>query len=501
MRFSAAMTGEAEAKLASHLLREDGQEDLTFLTWRPSSGQTRTTAILGAPILPRAGERHIHGNASFEPEYMLRAAQEAGRTGRGLAFVHSHPVGQGWQSLNATDRTAEARVANVARELTGLPLVGLTVAGDHQWSGRVWRGVGRELKPTACESVRVIGEGLSVTFNDALVPVPYVPPSQDRTVHAWGDKTQAMIARLRVAVAGVGSVGMLVAETLARTGVHEIGVFDFDTVESVNLDRLRGARPLDAILMRSKVDVARRLLGEASTAVCPQHQLHELSICEAEGLSRLLDYDLIFSCVDRPWPRHVLNTIAYADLIPVIEGGLRAFRSPVGTFRNAYWSSTVVRPGRPCLVCLQQYDPGLVQLERDGSLDDPSYIAGLPVGASVRSRENVAALSVCVTSALLRQFISLVARPSGFGDLGPLRFEAREYHVESQRTGCLEACPYQADLACGDARIDPTGHHSAAERAREMRASVPLWVKVGRNLDAGLDVIRSRLAAQLRPRK
>jgi molybdopterin/thiamine biosynthesis adenylyltransferase len=340
----------------------------------------------------------------------------------------------------------------------------------------------------------VISDGISVTFNDELLPAPHISPTQERTVHTWGKETQAMIARLRVAVAGVGSVGMAIAELLARTGIEHIGVFDFDTVEWINLDRLRGAGVLDVYLKRPKVHIAQRLLAEGSTAANPRHEFHELSICEPDGLARLLDFDLIFSCVDRPWPRHVLNTIAYADLIPVIEGGMIAFQNPNHSFRNAYWSSTVVRPGRPCLVCLRQYNPALVQVERDGSLDDPSYIANLPADSPLRRRENVAALSASVTSALLRQFISFVARPSGFGDLGPLRFNARDHKVERNPAECEEACPYPDNSGSGDARLDPTCRHYAAERARQDRASVSTKVHLGRRLDDVAMSIRERLS-------
>jgi molybdopterin/thiamine biosynthesis adenylyltransferase len=290
---------------------------------------------------------------------------------------------------------------------------------------------------------------------------------------------------------------MVVADVLGRTGVQGVGIFDFDTVEMVNLDRLRGADRLDALLARPKTHVAQRLLEAGSTAAHPRHEIYELSICEPEGFARLLDFDIVFSCVDRPWPRHVLNTLAYADLIPVIEGGLSAFQNTDGTLRNAYWRSTLVRPGRPCLACLRQYDPALVQVERDGSLDDPSYIANLPSGSPIHRRENVAALSASVSAALLDQFVSYVARPSGLGDPGPLRFNLRDHTVERDPTVCDEGCVYQESAGCGDARLDPTSRHRAAEQARGDRASVSMGVRLGRGLDDLVWLLRKRLGSLL----
>lgn len=97
---------------------------------------------------------------------------------------------------------------------------------------------------------------------------------------------------------------------------------DFDAVETRNLDLMIGVTRLDAALERSKVDVAARLMKSAATAARIEIRRHEVSIADPEGVSIALDYDVIFSCVDRPWPRAVLNGIAYADLIPVIDGGI-----------------------------------------------------------------------------------------------------------------------------------------------------------------------------------
>ncbi len=105
-RLSVAMTTDLAARLAGHLTRSDGQEDLCFLLWHPSRGAQRTTALLTEPIMPEPGERLVHGNVSFTSPYFLRAADRAAQAGSGLALIHSHPGGHGWQQLSRDDRAA-----------------------------------------------------------------------------------------------------------------------------------------------------------------------------------------------------------------------------------------------------------------------------------------------------------------------------------------------------------------------------------------------------------
>jgi hypothetical protein len=63
---SVAMTAEIDRLARAHLLRADRQEDICFAQWRSSKGRFRTTALIERLLLPRDGERNIHGNASFE---------------------------------------------------------------------------------------------------------------------------------------------------------------------------------------------------------------------------------------------------------------------------------------------------------------------------------------------------------------------------------------------------------------------------------------------------
>jgi hypothetical protein len=461
VRYSVAMTGAVHAAMREHLIRDDGQEDVLAATYTLSTGARRTTAVLGTVIPPREGERLLHGTASFTSGYVLRAAAEARTRGEGLVLLHSHPGCRGWQGLSHTDHDTEADYERVARAYTKMPLLGMTLAGgDEGWSARFWLDRAR---PSWAESVRCVSDKLVVTWNDALRPPPRPTRSQQRTVSAWGDRVQASIARLRVLVVGVGSVGLDVAQRLAATGLLEVGVMDFDAVEPINLDRMIGATRLDAAMGRAKVAVAARLMASAATADSFKPVGHEVSVSDPAGLQPALDYDVIFSCVDRPWPRAVLNLTAYADLIPVIDGGIALDTFADGRLRSGIWRAHTLVPGRPCMVCLGQLDLGELSLDKQSLLDDPTYIAR--AGGQAPAAQNVAALSASVSAALLAQFVSLVAHPGGRGVPAPLRYLLAPHQLEHSTATTGQYCSYESETATADRRPTLTETQDGWRRA------------------------------------
>lgn len=487
-RYSVAMTAEIEQKLRAHLLRPDGQEDLCLAIYQPSTGASRLTAILTDIVFPVDGETEVHGNVSFSGDYVLRVTASAAGRGGGVAVLHSHPGGSGWQGMSSLDEDAEASFANMVREITGLPLVGMTLAGTSgTWSARSWNsGVGLGVARESCESVRVIGDCFKVTWNPELLPPPSLPATLARSTSCWGPSIQADIARLRVLVVGAGTLGLDVAVRLAATGVQTVAVMDFDSVKFINLDRMIGATLLDVWLHRSKVEVAVRLLRQNATATAFRPEPIEGSVCEPAQVAHVLDYDLIFCCVDdHPWPRSVLNTIAYTDLIPVIDGGIHvdAFSDGDG-MRNATWRSHVLRPGRPCMACNGQLDLGKIQADKAGLLDDTTYIAGLPASQRPQS-QNVAVLAASATASLLAQFVSFVASPGGMGDPGPLRYSLSTHWLERVEATTREHCPVERSVLAGDRRQVVLGKHTAArqEMLRRKRAASRPLVKLGRVLD------------------
>jgi molybdopterin-synthase adenylyltransferase len=471
MIYSTALSSAVHAAATAYLLRADGQEDLCFGLWYPSRGTERTTALLQRLILPQPGERLVHGNASFLPAYFQRALGEAMAAGAGLAFLHSHPA-PGWQGMSPDDVRAEDGHAAAAKGATGLPLVGLTLGTDGAWSARFWEKIGpRRYERRWCVSSRVVGERMAVTFHDGLLPPPRHRRELERTVSAWGPAVQARLARLRVGVVGAGSVGQLVAEALARMGVGWIRLIDFDAVEIVNLDRLLHAFPEDARKRRPKVEGLAEALRRSATAARFRVDALEWSVVEESGFRAALDCDVLFSCVDRPWPRSVLNFVAYAHLIPVVDGGIAIQTRPGNTgLRRADWRAHVAAPGRRCLECLGQYDPSLVSAEREGYFDDPAYIAGLPEDHPVKRNENVFAFGMSTAAFEVQQFLSMVVAPLGVSNPGAQRYHFVSGNLETDRAGCEGGCLYPGLTAKGDCSgVVVTGRHAVAERARECR--------------------------------
>ena len=500
--YSVAIPGAVDEALLAHLIRRDHQEDLCFATWHPSGGATRKSALLHSVILPQPGERHVHGNASFETRYFERAVVEAAKVGAGLAFLHSHP-GSGWQDMSTDDIQAEQGHAAAAKGATGLPLLGLTAGNDRSWSARFWEKTGPSTYQRRwCSTVRAVGSQLRVTYNDRLMPPPSASEALRRTVSAWGTSRQASLARLRVGIVGAGSVGSIVAEALARTGFQHVTLIDFDSVEELNLDRLLHACRRDARMARSKIEVLGKAIKRSATATRFQVEMIDRSIVEEDGFKAALDCDVLFSCVDRPWPRSVLNCVAYAHCIPVIDGGILVAASKAKGLHAADWRAHIAGPGRRCLECREQYDPGLVSTERDGYFDNPRYIDGLPEDHFIKRNENVFAFSMSVASFEMLHLLMMVLAPLGVADAG-----AQMYHFvpglfdRPNFDPCNPRCPYsQLLLAKGDnSGIAVTGKHEAAERCRaeraERQAARPWRLKAMDWLSNRLDAIAARWEA------
>ena len=451
MRREVLITEDSHRKSKGHLLSffDQGvvQENLCFGLWYPSQGAERFTAVVQEIVLPQADEVQLHGNASFEGKYLTRATRKAKQKGAGLVMMHSHPA-TGWQDLSEPDILAERDIVAYQAQSTKHPFLGMTIGKDGYWSARFWTPHFDQMKLEWCDKVRVpLQERYQIDWHPSVLGSFSPEPMLQRTIESWGIGVQHNIQELRIGIVGTGSVGAIVAEALARIGVSQITLIDPDKLEIHNLDRfLFGTRKLVGKL---KVNCVKDILIQHSTHKDVRIRAIPHGIQYEDAYKQALDCDLLFSCVDRPVPREVLNYIAIANGIPVVDAGVAVeVDTKTQTFESARWRTHLVIPGNACLRCTGQYSSSDVVAELDGSLDDSSYIENLPDADRPRN-QNVFPFSLGCAA----MQINLVIRYLIAEDWWP-HIQRQEYRFLSAQTKrsnaeCQPHCAFRTRIGLG----------------------------------------------------
>jgi molybdopterin/thiamine biosynthesis adenylyltransferase len=194
-------------------------------------------------------------------------------------------------------------------------------------------------------TVIVIGKRLRV-LNAPLA----ITARAARQVGLLGLDGQAAISTLRVAIVGAGGTGSHAAQALAYLGVADIRVFDDDTVEHSNLNRMVTAGHADVGAPKNLVTQRHIRRIDRSITVTPLPALTPNA-----GLHELVDVDLILGCLDHDGPRDLLNQIAIHTATPYIDiaTGVDTSTSPPVVGGRVI----LVSPEGPCLHCHHELDP------------------------------------------------------------------------------------------------------------------------------------------------
>lgn len=444
--YSVAMTETTNHRLVDFLLRTTNDEEICFATWYPANGKNRNSILINDIIYPKKGDRKRHGNVSAMPQYLDRAKEIARINKAGLVMIHTHPLGCGHQGVSVPDLHYEQDM--LSREIfgyTGFPLVGMTLSGDKTWSARIYP---RPYKILWCTGVRIVGKNLTIHFNPELMPAPRPNQKHVTTATVWSKKKHSDIMRLKVGIIGSGSIGTAVGQILSRIGVGYIHLMDYDIVKTHNLDRLDGVFEED--IGKQKIEVVSEILKKAATNenfICTT-STH--SIVEPDGFEEALDYDLLFSCVDRPWPRQVMNHLAYSSLIPVINGGV-SFKTSKDKLIHGVYRAQTVGPGRCCMSCHRAYDDSQVQQDRDGLFDDPQYVEEQEK-KNGPSRQNIMPFVFSLSGLEATQFVELVTNLAKIGDLGEQEYNYATGETKTERHQCIQNCYYRQITGLGDSK-------------------------------------------------
>jgi hypothetical protein len=232
----------------------------------------------------------------------------------------------------------------------------------------------------------------------------------DRQRLALGKTGEAILRNLHVAIIGLGGTGSVAFAQLAHLGVSRITVVDGDLVESSNVSRIIGATAAD-VAESYKVDVAARYahaLGLGTTVtVLRGHLGTDINGTALEGC------DIILSCVDRHLPRALLNRLAYAKAIPVIDMG-SAFRLDMaGKVVGGAGRVVIIGPGRRCLACWGHIDPMRMRIEsltpsERAKEAAEGYISGVDI-----PQPSVVAFNTMVAGAAVTELLRLTTHFAG----------------------------------------------------------------------------------------
>ena len=128
------------------------------------------------------------------------------------------------------------------------------------------------------------------------------------------DKDLSKLANLKVIIFGVGGVGGQVVEMLARSGIENLTLVDFDRVNITNINRQIIA--LESTIDKLKVEVFKdRILDinpNAKVTIFP-------IVYDENHLINLNDYDYIIDAIDQVSSKILLIKEAYKAKVKIIS--------------------------------------------------------------------------------------------------------------------------------------------------------------------------------------
>ena len=178
---------------------------------------------------------------------------------------------------------------------------------------------------------------------------------------------QKKIINSKVLIIGAGGLGCPVADLLARSGVGEIGIMDYDKVSLSNIHRqtLYTAKDVN----KFKVDVVKKKLNLINKYIKINTYNRKAS---EKNLHKVINkYDIIVDGSDNFKTKFLLNKYALKLKKILIVGAISKFDGHIFTFDFNSKKS-------PCLKCFYQSEPSdeILNCEAEGILGSTANIVG-----------------------------------------------------------------------------------------------------------------------------
>lgn len=365
-------------KLHRHLFPGDRDEHGAVLLAGICETERETRFIVREVLLARDGVDYVPGKRGYRmltADFVAKASHIAAKERLCYFAVHCHG-GHDSVSFSETDLVSHQRGYPALLDITHDGPVGALVFAENAVAGEIWTRGG--IHPL--DSMTVVGLNYRELFPSPLPTASDCDMMFNRQALIFGEVGQKRLAKAKVGIIGLGGVGSLVNEALARLGVGEIVAIDPEKLEPSNRSRVVGSRRWDSQdwlvnskwsvlkrlgerLAKSKVEVARRVAREANHAI--RYHAIRGDVVDRETAMKLVDADYLFLCADTMQSRLVFNALLHQYLIPGVQIGSKVSVDDDGVVGDVFSVARLVLPfsGGGCLLCNQLIDAGRLQDE------------------------------------------------------------------------------------------------------------------------------------------
>lgn len=402
-------------KARAHLLDTKG-ERFAFFSCGVSDGP-RGLSFLARELLPIPDDGiELAGGYKVKVPALLKVTNRARKTGDALVECHSHPWVDDDVEFSDTDLYGlKEFVPYILEDLPGQPYAA-TVWGANSLDALCWRSPG---KSELMDEVVIVGRtvvrlhctstlrGKSVVGKEGSSTTRGRMSRQELAIEQAG---QRRVRSTKVGIIGLGGLGSYIAQQLAYQGIRDFVLVDPDTVDGTSLNRLVGAGPADIGML--KVDVASREISRISGTEQLSIQAFASNLRTVSVLQSLKGVDVIIGCLDNDGARLILNELACAYLIPLIDCAV-GINVEGGKIVEAGGRVVTVLPDGPCLLCCKEIDIG----QAYNDLSSPDEVArrrALGYAGPETAAASVISLNGVVASIGAQEFLALVTgiRPS-----------------------------------------------------------------------------------------
>jgi len=386
-------------ELHDHLFPGDNDEHGAIIEAGLAQTKAGTVLLARRLVKAREGIDWVPGNRGYR---MLKArfVTERIRASRDEKLVylavHNHG-GRGQVAFSGIDLQTHERGFPALLDIAQDKPVGGLVFADDCVAGDIWDQTRNRF---SLDEAYVIGPGRINLMPKTDGRIPTSSSRYDRQVRLFGDRGQQIFRKARVAIIGLGGVGILLAELLGRLGVGNFVLIDPDQIRTTNLSRMVHATDRDAMawltqenrpawlrrlgyrLAKSKIRLAEQIIKRANRHA--EVASFRSTIEDPGAIQEILTCDYIFLAADSHRARLLVNAIAHQYLIPMSQLGSRIRTTPeTGAIEHVHTVVRWVLPDLGCLACNGAINPARLQeesisplmLQRQKYTDDPEVIA------------------------------------------------------------------------------------------------------------------------------